>query len=119
MANAEQSPDTKNSPISESFKSVSDSTPGTEYLLNQVRKKLFIDSESVKQVPSKIALLNFSKDLSYSILEFNSIRILEILCELVDFDITADLLSSTKLMKILNYFLKSYTKYKNSEVQPV
>ena len=58
-------------------------------------------------------LFILQKELSKSILTLDIVKLMEKLCELLNQDLTSELLNATKFTKLLDYFVKSYINSKN------
>lgn len=87
----------------------SNSVSSFESPFTNLRKSLLFDSKCIKKPSSRTSLLNIQKELSKHIFRLNIDKIAENLTELLDMEITPELINSTKLTKVLNYFVKSYS----------
>ncbi|OMJ95151.1 hypothetical protein SteCoe_1525 [Stentor coeruleus] len=77
-------------------------------LLQQLKDQIFADENSIKKPTCKGTVLMLKKKLCKSIMDMDLESITEVLIELESLEITKEILESTKLMKLLSYFIKSY-----------
>lgn len=77
-------------------------------LLQQLKDQVFADENSIKKPTCKGTVLMLKKRLCKSIMDMDLESITEVLIELESLEITREILESTKVMKLLSYFIKNY-----------
>ena len=108
--NSEESQSNPEIHIIESEKSNLLSTLYDEDLFEKLKKIVYNNVQRDSLPISRSRILILQRDLSKHIFNANADKIIEILIELLNQDINIEILSKTKLIKLLNYFIKSYSK---------
>ena len=87
------------------------------FLIKNLGKTILSSQKNIKKPTSKTLLISLKKKLSKAILQLDIEQMIEIFMELDELEINTDLLDSTKIMKLIHYFAKSYKDFEDTAVR--